>query len=189
MRSPSVWLTACSAALAIAIAGCGGSDNEARVAGPKIEGAVANELAALSDEVADDLDGGDACAAKEAAARLRARVTQAINDGKVPQVYLEDLSGVVNEIEVQIPACAPAAEDQKENGDDDGEHGKGKKKGKHKGNKRQKGNRKGQQEPVETGTLPAETATTETTTDTTTTGTTTTTDTATTKTTTTEDGR
>lgn len=184
MRSPSGWLTACSAALAIAIAGCGGSDNEAGVTGPKIEGAVANELAALSDEVADDLDGGDACAAQEAAARLRARVTQAINDGQVPQVYLEDLSGVVNEIEVQIPSCAPAAEDQEGNGDDDGENGKGKKKGKHKGNKQQKGKRKGQKRPVETGTLPAETATIETTTDTTTT-----TDTATTTTTTTQEGR
>jgi hypothetical protein len=32
-------------------------------------------------------------------------VTEAINDGKVPDVYLEDLSGLVNEIEAQIPEC------------------------------------------------------------------------------------
>jgi hypothetical protein len=33
-------------------------------------------------------------------------VTQAINAGEVPEVYLEDLSGLVNEIEAQIPECA-----------------------------------------------------------------------------------
>jgi hypothetical protein len=60
----------------------------------------------MSDEVAQHLDGGDACAASESAARLREGVTAAINDGKVPDVYLEDLSGLVNEIEAQIPACA-----------------------------------------------------------------------------------
>jgi hypothetical protein len=60
----------------------------------------------MSDEVAEHLDGGDACAASESAARLRESVTAAINDGKVPEVYLEDLSGLVNEIEAQIPECA-----------------------------------------------------------------------------------
>jgi hypothetical protein len=32
-------------------------------------------------------------------------VTAAINARKVPDVYLEDLSGIVNEIEAQIPEC------------------------------------------------------------------------------------
>jgi hypothetical protein len=63
----------------------------------------------MSDEVAQHLDGGDGCAASESAARLREGVTAAINDGKVPDVYLEDLSGLVNEIEAQIPACAEPA--------------------------------------------------------------------------------
>ena len=121
MRSRSVWLTACSAALAVAVGGCGGNDSERQVAGPKIEGAVANELASLSDEVARQLEDGDSCAARETAARLRDGVTEAINDGKVPDVYLEDLSGVVNEIEAQIPECAASPPPP-----DDGDTGKGK---------------------------------------------------------------
>ena len=182
MRSRSVWLTACSAALAVVLGGCGGSENEAQpdVAGPKIEGAVANELATLSDEVADDIENGDACAARQAAVHLRDRVTEAINAGKVPELYLEDLSGVVNEIEVQIPACPQAPPADRDESGDDGQHGKKKgKKGK-KGKKHTKDgdNGNGDQQPAETGTLPAETETvpTETTTDTTpTTATTTTT--------------
>ena len=125
MRSRSVWLTACSAALAVAVGGCGGNDSERQVAGPKIEGAVANELASLSDEVAQQLEEGDSCAARETAARLRAGVTEAINGGKVPDVYLEDLSGVVNEIEAQIPECTASSSAPPK---DDGK-GKGKKKG------------------------------------------------------------
>ena len=36
-------------------------------------------------------------------------MTEAINAGKVPEVYLEDLSGLVNEIEAQIPECVEPA--------------------------------------------------------------------------------
>jgi hypothetical protein len=63
----------------------------------------------MSDEVAQHLDGGDPCAASESAVRLREAVTAAIKDGKVPEVYLEDLSGLVNEIEAQIPECVEPA--------------------------------------------------------------------------------
>lgn len=129
MRSRSVWLTACSAALAVAVGGCGGNDSERQVAGPKIEGAVANELASLSDEVAQQLEDGDSCAARKTAARLRDGVTEAINGGKVPDVYLEDLSGVVNEIEAQIPECTASPAPPPEDGDKGKGEGKGKKKG------------------------------------------------------------
>jgi hypothetical protein len=94
--------------LAVALAGCGGDGEETQpeVAGPRIERPIATELADLSDEVARQLEGGDPCGAAATAARLREGVTAAINDGKVPEVYLEDLSGLANEIEVQIPQCA-----------------------------------------------------------------------------------
>lgn len=75
------------------------------------------DLAVTSEEVARHLDGGDSCAAAESAARLREDVTEAINDGKVPDVYLEDLSGLVNEIEAQIPECVEPAPPPEE-GDD-----------------------------------------------------------------------
>ena len=131
MRWRSAWLTACSGLAAVALAGCGGDDGqtETEVAGPRIERAVANELADLSDEVARQLDGGDDCAAAEAAGRLRAAVTEAINAGKVPEPYLEDLSGVANEIELEVPECIEPAPAPVE-GDDDEEEGRGKGKAK-----------------------------------------------------------
>jgi hypothetical protein len=186
MRWRSVWLTACSAALALALAGCGGSEGETEteVAGPTIERATAERLAALSDEVGRSLDAGDACAALDAATRLREGVTAAINDGKVPTVYLEDLSGLTNEIEAQIPECAgpaptpPEDEGQEDEDDDDGAK---------KGRKREKKDR-GPEKPVSTESEPAETDTEATTTETDTTTTTTTMTTETTGTTTGPEG-
>ncbi|HEX2292289.1 MAG TPA: hypothetical protein VHH55_03185 [Gaiellaceae bacterium] len=123
MRWRSVWLTACSAAAAVALAGCGGDDGEARqeTVGPPIDGAVASRLADLSDEVASQLTAGDHCAARDAATELRAGVTEAIAEGQVPTAYLEELSGVVNEIEYAIPKCAPPSEPPPPPSDDDEE--------------------------------------------------------------------
>ena len=104
--------------------------------GPRIESAVANDLAAVSEEIADRLESGDRCGAAEAAARLRDGVTAAINEGKVPEVYLEDLSGLANELSFAVRPCAtspppPPDEDDDENDD----NGRGKKKGKDKDKK------------------------------------------------------
>jgi hypothetical protein len=163
-------LTACSAALALA--GCGGQDErEPEVEGPRIERATANELADLSDDVADRLEGGDSCGAAESAAQLRARLTAAINEGKVPEAYLEELSGAANELELGVPNCIdkapPPPPDTDEDDDDDGK-GKGKK-----GKKRKKGKDKKDDEedtttesvPTDTTTIPEETTTAETTTE------------------------
>jgi hypothetical protein len=38
-------------------------------------------------------------------ARLRDELSAAINGGVIPEIYLEDLSGVVNEIQALIPPC------------------------------------------------------------------------------------
>jgi hypothetical protein len=119
-------LTACSA-LALAACGGGGSEVEPRtVTRPTIESAVAVRLASRSDKVASRLEDGDVCGAKKEAARLRAELTRAINGQSIPVLYLEDLSGAVNELEAQIPPCEvvqPPAPDT--NGKE-----KGKKKGK-----------------------------------------------------------
>jgi bacterioferritin-associated ferredoxin len=109
-------LTACSA-LALAACGGGGSEVEPRtVTRPTIESAVADRLASRSDKVASRLEVGDACGAKKEAARLRAELTRAINGQSIPEVYLEDLSGAVNELEARIPSCEvvqPPAPDTK----------------------------------------------------------------------------
>ena len=97
-------LTACSA---LALAGCGEEQNVDRrtQTGPTIDAGVAEPLAKRSDKVAALLDSGDTCAALAEAARLRADLTEAINADSIPELYLEDLSGVVNELEAQIPPC------------------------------------------------------------------------------------
>jgi hypothetical protein len=116
-------LTACSA---LALGSCGGEGKEVEQrtdTWPTIEQSLANRLAARSDAVAARLDSGDACGAAEEAARLRAEVTASI--GSIPEVYVEDFSGLVNEIQAQIPPC----EQPDDRMDEDGK-GKGKKKGK-----------------------------------------------------------
>jgi hypothetical protein len=117
-------LTACSA---LALAACGGDQKEVERrtdTWPTIEGSLANRLADRSDAVAGLLDRGDNCGAAEEAARLRADVTASI--GSIPEIYVEDFSGLVNEIQAQIPPCEEPDDRMEE--DEDGQ-GKGKKKG------------------------------------------------------------
>ena len=128
----------CSAALALA--GCGGQEQaETEVEGPRIERAIAHELAELSDEVADQLESGDSCGAAESAAQLRERLTAAINEGKVPEAYLEELSGATNELELAVPKCIdkvppPPPDTGEDDGDNDHHGKKGKRKKKDKKN-------------------------------------------------------
>lgn len=132
MRLRTVLLTACST---LALASCGGETQQqaerttTTAAGPSIPADVAQQLAARSDKVAAHLDAGDHCAARTEALKLRAEVTKHVDE--IPQLYLEDLSGLVNEIEVQIPVCAQVPPPIKS----EGKNGKGKGKGKKKGKK------------------------------------------------------
>jgi hypothetical protein len=109
-------LTACSA---LALTSCGGNDQQAdrrtetAAPTPTIERAVAERLASRSDKVATLLDSGDACGAHDEAARLREDLTSAINDRAIPEPYLEDLSGLVNEISAQIPPCEQPKDEEK----------------------------------------------------------------------------
>lgn len=86
--------------------------------------------------MADRLDGGDSCGAAESAALLRERLTAAINDGRLPEAYLEELSGAANELELGVPNCEapPPPPDTGEDDEDDHDHGK-----KHKGKKKDNG--------------------------------------------------
>ena len=120
-------LTACSA---LALASCGGDGKEVEQrtdTWPTIKRSLADRLADRSDAVASRLESGDNCGAAEEAARLRAEVTASI--GSIPELYVEDFSGLVNEIRAQIPACEQPDDRMEE--DEDGK-GKGKKKGKKK---------------------------------------------------------
>jgi hypothetical protein len=161
--------------LAVALAGCGGDDSrDSQASGPKIERATAEHLADLSDRVAGDLDRGDSCAASRAAAELRSAVTDAINTGKVPDLYLEELSGVTNEIQAQAGECAPTTQTTEDEDEDEDKHeDRGKKKGKKK-DEDHGGGDKGTTASTPTETMPPETVTEPTTTEATTTTATTT---------------
>ena len=146
----------CSAALALA--GCGGQEQaETEVEGPRIERAIAHELAELSDEVADRLEGGDSCGAAQSAAQLRERLTAAINEGKVPEAYLEELSGATNELELAVPKCIdkvspPPPDTGEDDEDDDDDRGK-------KGKRKKKKDKKDDGDDTTTESLPADTIT------------------------------
>jgi hypothetical protein len=135
MRWRSVWLTACSAAVALALAGCGGDGGrgsaEPRVQGPRIEGSLADSLAARSDEVARRLENGDPCGARAEADALRNDLIAAVNEQRLPQAYLEDLTAAVNELAEGIPCQPPPPPPPPPPpGDGDDDRGKGKGKGK-----------------------------------------------------------
>ena len=121
MRSLSVLATASSV---LVLVSCGGdadrqADRTTTAVGPSIPAAVADRLAKRSDRVAAHLDAGDHCAARKEAQELRSELSSSVSE--IPPVYLEDLSGLVNEIEVQIPVCAQVPPPLKT------ERGKGKK--------------------------------------------------------------
>ena len=106
MRWLSALLTVCSV---LALAACGGGDGQQaeEVTGPPIDSAVAEGLAERSETVASLLDQGDNCAAQREAGLLRSDLNAAIEDQAIPELYLVDLSGLVNEIQTGIPACEP----------------------------------------------------------------------------------
>lgn len=107
--------------------------------------ALVEELAAASETVASELDGGDACAARASADKLQERTIAAINAGRVPARYQEELTASVGALAASIE-CMPAPppvpddeedEDEAEERDDDEPKGKGR------GKKNGKGGGKG----------------------------------------------
>jgi len=103
--------------MAIALAGCGeGSGTSAQE--PVLPRAVANELAAKSDQIADALDSGDLCGAARLADRLKVAVEAAVSGGQVPPAFRGELDQTATDLQNEIN-CEEKHEDK----------GKGKKKG------------------------------------------------------------
>jgi hypothetical protein len=107
-----------------ALAGCG-SGAELPPPPPRLSVAIAEPLAARSDQVVELLVAGDACGALEEARRLQQDAVQAINEGRVPAAFQEHLGTAVNDLAGRIQCIAPPEEDDEERG-----RGKGKDKGK-----------------------------------------------------------
>ena len=104
--------------LAIALAGCGGSTGTSAQE-PALPRAVANDLAAKSDQIAAALDSGDRCGAAELADRLKDAVDAAVSGGQVPPAFQDELEQTATDLQNEVNC------EEKQEGD----KGKGKKKG------------------------------------------------------------
>jgi outer membrane murein-binding lipoprotein Lpp len=111
-------------AAALTLAGCGSGSEERAARQPKLSQPVAAALAALSDDVAQTLAAGDSCRALTVARQLQQETVAAINAGRVPAPFQEQLGSTVGDLVSRI-RCVPAV-----NPHDSGKH-KGKDKKKH----------------------------------------------------------
>jgi hypothetical protein len=112
--------TLAALSLAIALAGCGGSSgtsSEERA----LPRAVASDLAAKSDAIADALGSGDVCAAAGLADQLKNAVDAAVSGGRVPPAYQDELRQTATGLQNQVNCEAKTPENKGK--------GKGKKKG------------------------------------------------------------
>jgi hypothetical protein len=105
--------------------GCGGEEATPPQP-PTIEQAVAERIAATSDEIAVALDDGDVCKAAGLADDLNAQVVAAINARRIPPAFQEDLQSRANELVNAVncpppPAVEPEPEEEDDAGDEDGE--------------------------------------------------------------------
>ncbi|TML24740.1 MAG: hypothetical protein E6G32_03070 [Actinobacteria bacterium] len=110
---------AVAVAAAAVLAGCGAPSRRAAPPQPKLPRALAQQLAARSDDVARKLAASDDCGALTSAQQLQQETITAINQRRVPPALQEPLSGAANDLVRRIQCTAPPKD-----------HGKGKEKGK-----------------------------------------------------------
>jgi hypothetical protein len=108
-----------AAAFVAIAAGCGGTAHRATPPPPKLPHDLAAQLVTLSDQVAAQLDGGDACAALTTAQQLNTSTIEAIDSGRVPVPLQRPLHTATDDLVSGID-CTPRPPD---------EHGKHKGKG------------------------------------------------------------
>jgi hypothetical protein len=99
---------------AIALAGCGHSTNTSAQK-PALPRAVANDLAAKSDQIADALDSGDVCGAAALADRLKDAVDAAVSSGRVPAAFQDELKQTATDLQNEVN-CEEQKQDDKEKG-------------------------------------------------------------------------
>jgi hypothetical protein len=126
-RSRNAWLSVCSAALALSLAGCGGEQESPDTA--RLDPAVAERLAGRSEDVAAALDSGDGCGAVEQADALRAELREA----SVPTPVRREIERTLADAQLvcapppaPLPPPPPPPTDADDDDDDEG-GGKGKK--------------------------------------------------------------
>ena len=131
-RSPSAWLSVCSATLVL-LAGCGGGDGSEE--SQRLDPAVAARLADESDAVADAIAANDGCEAARRVATLRASLEQA----SVPDGVRREVGRYANRTFTCLPPAPapppplppppPPVASTSTSEEDDDDHGEGKRKG------------------------------------------------------------
>jgi hypothetical protein len=111
--------TLAALSLAIALAGCGDSTRTSAEE-PALPRAVANDLAAKSDQIAAALDSGDVCGAAGLADRLKDAVEAAVSGGRVPTAFQDELEQTATDLQNEVNCEEQQKQDDK---------GKGEKKG------------------------------------------------------------
>jgi hypothetical protein len=95
-------------AAVLCLAGCGSGSEQRAAPQPKLSPPVAAALASRSDEVAQALDSGDSCRGLSLAQQLQQETVAAINSGRVPGAFQEQLGSTVGDLVSRIQ-CVPAA--------------------------------------------------------------------------------
>jgi hypothetical protein len=93
--------TLAAVTLATVLAACGGGTT-ATSEGPALPRSVANQLALKSDEIADALESGDECGAAHHADELKDRVDAAIEDGRIPPAFQDELLGAATDLQNDV---------------------------------------------------------------------------------------
>ncbi|HEX9378526.1 MAG TPA: hypothetical protein VF872_02945 [Gaiellaceae bacterium] len=94
-------------AAVLCLAGCGGGGSEHRAAPqPRLPQPVAAALASRSDEVARALSAGDPCRALSVALQLQRETVAAINAGRIPGAFQEQLGSTVGDLVSRLQ-CVP----------------------------------------------------------------------------------
>ena len=114
-------------AAALCLAGCGSGSEQRAAPQPKLSPPAAGALASRSDEVAQTLAAGDSCRALSLAQQLQQETVAAINAGRVPAAFQEQLGSTVGDLVSRI-RCVPVVKSH-----DSGKHN-GKHKKKHESN-------------------------------------------------------
>jgi hypothetical protein len=115
-----IWLAAAASAFVVAACG-GGADPEPAPEAPALPRALAQDLAAQSEQIADTLAAGDVCGAAQQADELNAAAVAAADGGRVPAVMREELLSTVELLvnEINCPAPEPPATEEKEEEEDE----------------------------------------------------------------------
>jgi len=121
--------------LLVVLAGCGGGGTDEATPPPRptLAKATADRLVARSDTIALKLAAGDTCGAAQEADALNGDAIAAVNDGKIPGAFQEELLARTQEL-VNAVNCPPPVV-QPEPQADQHKSERGKKKG-HKNRKR-----------------------------------------------------